>query len=737
MVLKQIRIYRLLTCLLVLLGVALGMMSALGYFTTPAEPEMASKETSGFPATPQAAVLRVGMSVRSLGSLDNQRETFTADLDVWFIGYDLPNAADFTFPDAVSPLTLGEAVVLRKTNNLDYARYRVAGTFRYRATSADLISGHNHVAIRIVDAAKPLSNVLLFPDDEGSNLQPGEDERALTTDGAWAVTSSNLVARRIIRATLGDPEVVGSQLSHGEIVASYTLKPVSPSLYQIVQKFIPQKLALPVMIAVTGLLVALPVLARFGYWSSPWRWFTVQAAFALLLASGQTVFETYLAPELVPETIKTVLVVDSALWLALIATFIIALLPLVVWRPLERRSGNPTSALERAAVNVAISAAFLLYFLAHTLDLSPASIGAASGVLTVVLGIALQNLILDLFSGILLNLERPFRIRHHVSISVSGSPVQGQVRNMNWRTTQLQTRDNDVVSIPNSIVARSTIKNHATPNTVSRDRVEFVLPAHVNTQTARRTMRDGALRAAETGMVLEQPPPSVVIIGVEDYGIRYRVRYFLNLNIHTNSGAYNSVAENVLAILAETGIQLAMREFDPASEWKQPVIPSGPTPMQSDSKVIRLPLPSPKVANTVLSSSDITLIRDSWAKVRPLGETVAVLFYNRLFEIAPSLQNLFRSDSHAQRQKLVMMLSMLVKSLDNTDALLETLADLGLRHETYGVKAADYEPVGAALLWTLAKGLGDAFDEPTRAAWTHLYVAASGAMTSASGRMMA
>ena len=53
------------------------------------------------------------------------------------------------------------------------------------------------------------------------------------------------------------------------------------------------------------------------------------------------------------------------------------------------------------------------------------------------------------------------------------------------------------------------------------------------------------------------------------------------------------------------------------------------------------------------------------------------------------------------------------------------------------MKAADYEAVGAALLWTLAKGLGDAFDEPTRAAWTHLYVAASGAMTSTSGRMTA
>src|SRR5262249_11084408 len=146
------------------------------------------------------------------------------------------------------------------------------------------------------------------------------------------------------------------------------------------------------------------------------------------------------------------IVIESGAWLLLMANWVIAFMPTLVWRPLERRGGSPVSTLERMVVNVVIVLAFVIYFLASTLDLSLTSIGTASGVLTLVLGFALQSLILDLFSGILLHLEKPFRLLNWITVSAGagGSPVHGQVCNMTWRTTQLQTRDNDIVSIPNS-----------------------------------------------------------------------------------------------------------------------------------------------------------------------------------------------------------------------------------------------------------------------------------------------
>ncbi len=101
------------------------------------------------------------------------------------------------------------------------------------------------------------------------------------------------------------------------------------------------------------------------------------------------------------------------------------------------------------------------------------------------------------------------------------------------------------------------------------------------------------------------------------------------------------------------------------------------------------------------------------------------------------MRKLFRSDPKAQRAKLLTMLGMLVKGLDHPEQTIETLADLGLRHLTYGVELRHYDSVGAALLWALEKSLGDAFDPPTQAAWTALYGSISTTMAQAAGQKAA
>ena len=84
----------------------------------------------------------------------------------------------------------------------------------------------------------------------------------------------------------------------------------------------------------------------------------------------------------------------------------------------------------------------------------------------------------------------------------------------------------------------------------------------------------------------------------------------------------------------------------------------------------------------------------------------AALFYWRLFETAPAVKPLFRGDMTEQGCKLMATLVVLVNSLGNLEAVLPAASALAKRHVDYGVKAADYTPVGAALLWTLEQGLG-------------------------------
>ena len=126
-----------------------------------------------------------------------------------------------------------------------------------------------------------------------------------------------------------------------------------------------------------------------------------------------------------------------------------------------------------------------------------------------------------------------------------------------------------------------------------------------------------------------------------------------------------------------------------------------------------------------MTPEQIKAIQSSFAKVAPISEQAAELFYGRLFEIAPAVKPLFHGDMKEQGKKLMGTLAVVVNGLSNLEAVLPAASALAKKHVTYGVQAADYAPVGAALLWTLEKGLGDAWTPDLAAAWTAAYTTLS------------
>jgi hemoglobin-like flavoprotein len=123
-----------------------------------------------------------------------------------------------------------------------------------------------------------------------------------------------------------------------------------------------------------------------------------------------------------------------------------------------------------------------------------------------------------------------------------------------------------------------------------------------------------------------------------------------------------------------------------------------------------------------MTPDQIRLITQSWNSVAAMADAAIEQFYNRLFEIDPPTRALFRATNMPeQRKKVIEALSLALQSLDNLDALVPTLEDLGRRHQRYGVTAVHYESVGKALLWTLQRGLGAAWTPAMAAAWTELY----------------
>ena len=138
-----------------------------------------------------------------------------------------------------------------------------------------------------------------------------------------------------------------------------------------------------------------------------------------------------------------------------------------------------------------------------------------------------------------------------------------------------------------------------------------------------------------------------------------------------------------------------------------------------------------------MTSKQIELVQSSFKTVKGIADDAARMFYDRLFEIDPSLRAMFRGDMEEQGRKLMQMIGVAVASLNRLEQILPAVEDLGRRHARYGVRDEHYSKVGAALLWTLQRGLGEAFTPEVCNAWVAMYEAVTAAMRRGTAGMAA
>jgi hemoglobin-like flavoprotein len=129
-----------------------------------------------------------------------------------------------------------------------------------------------------------------------------------------------------------------------------------------------------------------------------------------------------------------------------------------------------------------------------------------------------------------------------------------------------------------------------------------------------------------------------------------------------------------------------------------------------------------------MTPQQIALVQASWRQVQPVAARTAEFFYGRLFALDPSLRPLFPGDLQEQGKKLMSMISVAVNSLARLDSIEPAVRALGRRHAGYGVEERHFATVGAALIWTLERGLGAGFTSEMQEAWCAAYDVLAGVM---------
>jgi nitric oxide dioxygenase len=130
----------------------------------------------------------------------------------------------------------------------------------------------------------------------------------------------------------------------------------------------------------------------------------------------------------------------------------------------------------------------------------------------------------------------------------------------------------------------------------------------------------------------------------------------------------------------------------------------------------------------MITSRQIALVQASFQQVLPIADTAGELLYGRVFVLAPETRALFDEDIRPQARRLMAAVRIAVDGLNRLDEVGPYLVTLGSRHLRYGVRPEHFEVGGAALLWTLEQGLGEAFTPEVRDAWAAAWEVVAGAM---------
>lgn len=490
-------------------------------------------------------VVYVGFTVNEITNIDRQKETATLDLSVWFRYRGKFDPQDLQVVNALGPVKFDAPEEVKESDDVQYRRYRIRQDFRLNFTKDARAYNHHVAGLTFRHRLLNRSNLMYVVDvlgmPTGNALQDDlKERRALKAGSGWMVddawVSQNLVRER----GAGAPQYVGmtgEQPLFSTITLGVLVKPESVTARDFLsaEYFI--------YIAIFGLIGAIAAILLDGrrlvrFWALQ-SWL-LRLIFwpMLLLAAGNLAIDWAFAHWTPGATSRLVLIYESLWWL-MGARLIDMAVRRFVWTPLEERAGRKVPNVMKFLVTILVFVFAFAGITATVLNQTLTSLLATSGVLAMIIGFAVQANIANIFSGIILNIERPFRVGDFIKIN----NVMGEVKDITWRTIRVEASDGQMVSLANSKVSEAFMENFSVaPNGIAGETMIYT-PAEVAPDLVVPIIREAIAEAK-------------AIIGKDDPRLEPNVRYkgIINLNgqwVASYSASYRVKSSNKKGAAAE------------------------------------------------------------------------------------------------------------------------------------------------------------------------------------------
>lgn len=474
----------------------------------------------------QTQVVYTGMELLDIHEVKMDEMYSEMEFYLWFRFRGEFDAKNLEFLNAKEAVVISDPVEEKLEGELKYQLYKIIGKFKLNFTDQ---GNFDEELLGLSFRHKTMSrNKLIFVVDVIGMGIVGSNQLTdrLTHVSNWLESTTNLSVARaeafqsaVNFPTLGNLEYLNSQnqgVNYSQFNYVLYLKENQLTLRHRISEetaYFLLDLSL-IMIVIYAFSDRIPIVRSF-----PRIIWVLQASCDLmLLLSTEILLINFLITKNVSSfNLEMLVLFFDILWWVIPAINLNTTLKIFVWKPIEKSTGNEIPGLLISTVSFIIIALASFGVLAFVFDMKVTGLLATSGMLAAIIGLALQMNLSNIISGITISLEKPFKIGDWVKIG----DLEGKVLETNWRTTRLETRDESVMCVPNSVVSDSHIHNYHYPDDLFLLDLQVQIDLTHRPERVEKILLDAVL---DIENILKEPAPSIDI-AIGPWSVNYTITF--------------------------------------------------------------------------------------------------------------------------------------------------------------------------------------------------------------------
>ncbi|MFC1742774.1 ABC transporter substrate-binding protein [Candidatus Riflebacteria bacterium] len=415
-------------------------------------------------------VVYTGIKINQVRELDIKKLTCNLDFYLWFRFSEYFDSQKIEFLNALAPIEPGKPIEEVKGKENTYQLYRIKGKFKLDFLPIKDSFGQHVVGVSFTHQKLPRTQLIFVNDslelraegDENFLAKRLNENQVLSPVSGWKINRALFYQDIFEKNSLGSPKFLKIQrrtLEFSRFNAEIRIGRVEFTL----RRFFSNKSStyfffLSIICLVLPFLFAKKLnLAEYSKSILFYQGFFI----LLLLLSSEVIIVDFFLEEASKYFLDLIITSFDILWWIIPAVLLRMAAERFIWLPLEKQTGRTVPNIARRFLALLIYLLAFFGIIAFVFEQKLTSLLATSGVLAMIIGLAVQVNISNIFSGIAMNLENPFRIGDWIKI---GDHNDGKVVDITWRTIRIRTRDGCILSIPNATASESSIHNFSYPD---------------------------------------------------------------------------------------------------------------------------------------------------------------------------------------------------------------------------------------------------------------------------------